>query len=91
MTPILLVLLAIVLIKGVVTPVGEPVDTGIGNPFGDAMLTAYNTGDLTVGIMFASVILGDLRREAMTERRAEEADLWRVSSALSPCLLFMVL
>ena len=26
------------------------------------MLTAYNTGDLTVGIMFASVILGDLRR-----------------------------
>ena len=37
-------------------------DTGIGNPFGDAMLTAYNTGDLTVGIMFASVILGDLRR-----------------------------
>lgn len=62
MTPILLVLLAIVLIKGVVTPVGEPVDTGIGNPFGDAMLTAYNTGDLTVGIMFASVILGDLRR-----------------------------
>ena len=33
MTPILLVLLAIVLIKGVVTPVGEPVDTGIGNPF----------------------------------------------------------
>ena len=52
MTPILLVLLAIVLIKGVVTPVGEPVDTGIGNPFGD-------------GVQFHALhelLLGDLRR-----------------------------
>ncbi|WP_130868733.1 branched-chain amino acid transport system II carrier protein [Intestinimonas massiliensis (ex Afouda et al. 2020)] len=62
MTPILVVLLAIVLIKGVISPVGQPIDTGIGNPFGTAILTAYNTGDLTVGILFASVILLDLRR-----------------------------
>ena len=62
MTPILLALLAIVLIKGVVSPVGQPAETGINSAFGTALLTAYNTGDLTVGIMFAGVILGDLRR-----------------------------
>lgn len=62
LTPILLLLLAIILIKGVATPVGVPVDTGIDNPFGQAMLTAYNTGDLTVGIIFAGIIIGDLRR-----------------------------
>ena len=69
MTPILVILLAIVLIKGVISPVGTPVDTGIDNAFGDAILTAYNTGDLTVGIMFASVILLDLRRRRSEERR----------------------
>lgn len=62
LTPILLILLAIILIKGVATPVGTPVETGIQNPFGSAMLTAYNTGDLTVGIIFAGVIIGDLTR-----------------------------
>lgn len=67
MTPILVVLLAVVLIKGVISPVGQPVDTGIESAFGTAILTAYNTGDLTVGILFASVILLDLRRRGYNE------------------------
>lgn len=67
MTPILVILLAIVLIKGVISPLGTPIGTGIGaGAFGDAILTAYNTGDLTVGIMFAGVILLDLRRRGYT-------------------------
>ena len=60
LTPLLVILLAIILIKGVVTPVGTPVDTGISNAFGSAMLTAYNTGDLTVGLMCAGIFLHDL-------------------------------
>lgn len=67
LTPILLILLAIILIKGVASPVGAPVDTGIEDPFGKAMLTAYNTGDLTVGIIFAGVIIGDLSRRGYKE------------------------
>ena len=73
MTPILVVLLAIVLIKGVISPLGTPVDTGIGGgAFGDAILTAYNTGDLTVGIMFASVILLDLRRRGYNGQESKK-------------------
>lgn len=71
-TLVLLVLLAVVLIKGVVTSAGEPVDIGIGNPFGDVMLTTYNTGDLTVGIMFASAILGDLRRRGCDRKESRK-------------------
>lgn len=71
MTPILVMLLAIVLVKGVISPVGQPVDTGIKSAFGDAILTAYNTGDLTVGIMFADVILMDLIRRGYTGRMAK--------------------
>ena len=67
MTPILVVLLAIVLIKGVISPVGTPVDTGNSiTPSAMPSSPAYNTGDLTVGIMFASVILLDLRRRGYT-------------------------
>lgn len=72
MTPILLALLAIVLIKGVISPVGQPVDTGIDSAFGTALLTAYNTGDLTVGIMFAGVILGDLRRRGYSKQECRK-------------------
>ena len=67
MTPILVILLAVVLVKGVISPLGQPVDTGIESAFGTAILTAYNTGDLTVGILFASVILLDLRRRGYSE------------------------
>ena len=88
MTPILVVLLAIVLIKGVISPVGTPVDTGIDNAFGDAILTAYNTGDLTVGIMFASVILLDLRRRGYTGAESKKGGY--MAGVVSIVVLFAV-
>ena len=45
----LLILLAIVLVKGVISPIGTPQDTGVSKPLPSAMLTGYLTGDLTVG------------------------------------------
>lgn len=88
MTPILVILLAIVLIKGVISPVGTPVDTGIDNAFGDAILTAYNTGDLTVGIMFASVILLDLRRRGYTGAESKKGGY--MAGVVSIVVLFAV-
>lgn len=89
MTPILVVLLAIVLIKGVISPLGTPVDTGIGGgAFGDAILTAYNTGDLTVGIMFASVILLDLRRRGYNGKECKKGGF--MAGVVSIVVLFAV-
>ena len=88
MTPILVILLAIVLIKGVISTVGTPVDTGIDNAFGDAILTAYNTGDLTVGIMFASVILLDLRRRGYTGAESKKGGY--MAGVVSIVVLFAV-
>ncbi len=75
LTPLLVILLAIILIKGVVTPVGTPVDTGASNPFTSSMLTAYNTGDLTVGLMCAGFILGDLGHRGYTGRERKKSGL----------------
>ncbi len=69
LTPLLLILLAIVLIKGVLTPVGTPVSTELKNPFSSALLTAYNTGDLTVGILFAGVLIEQLRRKGYSGKQ----------------------
>ncbi len=33
LTPLLLILLAIVLVKGVISPIGTPQDTGISSPY----------------------------------------------------------
>lgn len=88
MTPILVILLAIVLIKGVISPLGTPVDTGIDNAFGDAILTAYNTGDLTVGILFASVILVDLRRRGYTGKECKKGGF--MAGVVSIVVLFAV-
>lgn len=57
LTPILLVLLAIVLIKGIITPIGTPQDTGATGTLASSMLTGYLTGDLTVGLMCANIFI----------------------------------
>ena len=88
MTPILVILLAIVLIKGVISPLGTPVDTGIGHASGNAILTAYNTGDLTVGILFASVILVDLRRRGYTGKECKRGGF--MAGIVSIVVLFAV-
>lgn len=75
LTPLLVILLAIILIKGVATPVGAPVDTGMANPFGSAMLTAYNTGDLTVGLMCAGVFMGDLVHRGYTGKERKKSGI----------------
>ena len=60
LTPLLLILLAIVLVKGVISPIGTPQDTGVSKPLTSAMLTGYLTGDLTVGLMCANIFIGGI-------------------------------
>lgn len=60
LTPLLLLAVAIVLVKGVISPMGKPVDTGITSPLTSSMLTGYLTGDLTVGLMCANIFIGGL-------------------------------
>ncbi len=60
LTPILLVLVAIVLIKGVFDPIGTPMETNPTSPLTSSMLTGYLTGDLTVGLMCANIFIGGI-------------------------------
>lgn len=67
LTPLLLILLAIVLIKGVVDPIGAPLKVDNTAPLTSSMLTGYLTGDLTVGLMCANIFIGGILSKGHTD------------------------
>ncbi|MBS4179422.1 branched-chain amino acid transport system II carrier protein [Lederbergia citrea] len=60
LTPALVIILIAIIINGVITPVGEPVDTDISSSFVNAFLGGYQTGDLLVSFMVASVFISHI-------------------------------
>lgn len=67
LTPTLLVALLIIVTTAIVKPLGEPIDTNIQRPFVDALISGYNTGDLTLGLMCASLFFNALRDGELKE------------------------
>lgn len=57
LTPALVIILIAIIINGLITPVGEAVDTDIANSFVNAFLGGYQTGDLFVSYMVAGVFI----------------------------------
>lgn len=57
LTPALVLILAIIVIKGIVTPIGTPINTNTENPLSSSLLSAYQTGDVGTGILVAPIII----------------------------------
>lgn len=70
LTPLLLALMVIIIIKGFLTPLGSPVETGKANVFGNAFTELYMTGDLFSGLMFSSIIVSSIIAKGYQEERA---------------------
>ena len=62
LTPIMLVLLVIIVIKGLITPIGTPITTEEPKVFGNAFTELYYTGDLFSGLFISSIFLADVAR-----------------------------
>ena len=60
LTPALVVILVFIIVKGVLNPIATPVETGISNSFTNALLGGYQTGDLLVSYMVASIFITDI-------------------------------
>ena len=67
LTPALLIALLVIVAAAVIKPLGTPAVTGIERPFIDALMTGYNTGDLTLGLMCASLFFNALRDGELKE------------------------
>ncbi|MBR6207748.1 MAG: branched-chain amino acid transport system II carrier protein [Oscillospiraceae bacterium] len=57
MTPILLVLMLIIIVKGFITPIGVAQPTETENVFGSSFIEMYYTGDIYSGLMFSGLII----------------------------------
>lgn len=62
LTPVMLVLLVIIVIKGLISPIGTPVATSEERVFATAFTELYYTGDLFSGLFISSIFLADLAR-----------------------------
>lgn len=61
LTPTLLIMLAIIIFKGFLVPIGDVVNTGIKNPFGVSFLEGYHTMDALASIFFAGVVINNIK------------------------------
>lgn len=87
LTPGLLVLLLIVIVKGLITPLGTPAATGKENVFGSAFQELYATGDLIAGHFFSGIIIAAVLAKGYKEGREQKRIT--VAAAAVACVLFI--
>lgn len=67
LTPALLIALLVIVTTAIIKPLGIPSVTEIKQPFINALMTGYNTGDLTLGLMCATLFFNALRDGELKE------------------------
>ena len=79
LTPILLVVLAIIIFKGVFSPLGDPKVMGTATPFKYGFLNGYQTMDTLAAIVFSEIILKSIRKGRNLGAEAEFSFLIKAS------------
>lgn len=57
LTPVLLILLGAIIIKGIFDPMGIPNSTDLARPFSEGFITGYQTMDALASILFGSMVI----------------------------------
>ncbi len=56
LTPVLLIILAAIIFKGIFDPMGIPISEDLAKPFSDGFITGYQTMDALASILFGSMV-----------------------------------
>ncbi|CAH2213632.1 branched-chain amino acid transport system II carrier protein [Tepidibacter aestuarii] len=67
LTPVLLVSLLIIIIKGIINPIGIPTDTGIQNSFSKGFTEGYQTMDALGSVILAGIVINSLIQKGYTD------------------------
>ena len=89
LTPILLIILAVIVVKGVFFPIGEPAAKEISNTFRYGFYNGYQTMDTLAAIIFSSIILKAIRN-GRTLTAKQEMSFLSNSSMIAVCGLSIV-
>lgn len=80
LTPILLLVLFIIIIKGVfISPLGTPANLSVTNPFRGGFLDGYQTMDTLAAIVFSDIILKSIRKNKELSPKTELSFLAQTS------------
>ena len=79
LTPILLIVLAIIIFKGIFSPIGVPSDLHKPETFKYGFLTGYQTMDTLAAIVFSEIILKSIRKDKALTKRKELSFLLQTS------------
>ncbi|MBU3157118.1 branched-chain amino acid transport system II carrier protein [Clostridium estertheticum] len=61
LTPSLLLMLAIIIFKGIIDPIGPIVNTSYKNGFSKALIEGYQTMDVMASVIFAGIIISSVK------------------------------
>lgn len=89
LTPILLIILAVIIVKGVFFPMGEPAAKEVSNTFRYGFYNGYQTMDTLAAIIFSSIILKAIRNGRNLTVKQEMSFLSN-SSMIAVCGLSVV-
>lgn len=80
LTPILLIMLLIIIVKGVfISPLGVPATIDVKTPFKTGFLDGYQTLDALAAIVFSSIILKSIRKDRNLSEKEEISFLAQTS------------
>ena len=79
LTPILLIVLAIIIFKGIFSPIGVPSDLHKPETFKYGFLTGYQTMDTLAAIVFSEIILKSIRKDKALTKKQELSFLLQTS------------
>lgn len=89
LTPILLIVLAIIICKGLMSPMGDIAELGTINNFKYGFYSGYQTMDTLAAIIFASIILKSINSKNRLSRKEQFAFLLK-ASGIAVCGLAIV-
>ena len=69
LTPALLITLALIIFKGVTSPLGKPTNTGIENVFGMSFEEGYQTMDALAALVFTSVVIKGFEIKGIKDKK----------------------
>lgn len=79
LTPTLLIVLAIIIFKGIVTPLGHGINTHVATPFRQGFIDGYQTMDTLAAIVFSEIILKSIRKDKKLSQKQEISFLIQTS------------
>jgi len=87
LSPALIIFMAVLIIKGIVSPIGPVPATGSGNPLADGVLNGYNTMNALGAALFGGWILKELHLRGITDKDAQTRNLSYIGPAVALGLL----